>query len=75
MLPCFLPHEISMVFPWKPHALNTRVASNIFPSKAKRAAVTSLDKGGKYKTKITNYRPVSVLNVFSKFYERVMKEK
>ena len=27
-----------------------------------------------WKTKITNYRRVSVLNVFSKFYERVMKE-
>ena len=40
---------------------------------AKRAAVSPLDKGGKDKTAITNFRPVSVLNVFSKFYERIMK--
>ena len=33
-----------------------------------------LDKGGgKDKTAITNFRPVSVLNVFSKFYERIKK--
>ena len=41
-------------------AINSSIASNIFPSKAKRGAVTPLDKGGKHKTKITNYRPVSI---------------
>ena len=55
-------------------AINSSIISNIFPNKAKRAAVTPLDKGGKDKTNITNYRPVSVLNVFSKFYEKIMKE-
>ena len=43
------------------NAINTSIRSSIFPNKAKRAAVS-------------NYRPVSVLNVFSKFYERIMKE-
>ena len=56
------------------NAINSSIRSSIFPNKAKRAAVTPLDKGGKYKTSISNYRPVSVLNVFSKFYERIMKE-
>ena len=55
-------------------AINSSIISNIFPNKAKRAAVTPLDKGGKDKTNITNYRPISVLNVFSKFYEKIMKE-
>ena len=45
----------------------------MFPNKAKRAIVTPLDKGGKDKTNISNYRPVSVLSVFSKIYERAMK--
>ena len=47
-------------------AINSSIFSNIFPNKAKRATVTPLDKGGKDKTNISNYRPVSVLNVFSK---------
>ena len=41
--------------------------------RAKIAAVTPLDKGGKEKMTVGNYRPVSVLNVFSKFYERIIK--
>ena len=45
----------------------------MFPNKAKRAIVTPLDKSGKDKASISNYRPVSVLSVFSKIYERVMK--
>ena len=56
------------------NAINSSIRSSLFPNKAKRAAVTPLDKGGKDKTNISNYRPVSVLNVFSKFYERIMKE-
>ena len=56
------------------NAINSSIRSSLFPNKAKRAVVTPLDKGGKDKTNISNYRPVSVLNVFSKFYERIMKE-
>ena len=56
------------------NAINSSINSGIFPHKAKRAAVCPLDKGGKDKTKLTNYRPVSVLNVFSKIFEKVMKE-
>ena len=56
------------------NAINSSIRSSIFPNKAKRAAVTPLGKGGKDKTSISNYRPVSVLNVFSKFYERIMKD-
>ena len=54
-------------------AINSSITSGVFPNKAKRAIVTPLDKGGKDKTSISNYRPVSVLSVFSKIYERVMK--
>ena len=53
------------------HAINSSIRNNTFPNKAKYAAVTPLDKGGKDKTSVTNYRPISVLNVFSKFYEQI----
>ena len=56
------------------HAINSSIRNNTFPNKAKYAAVAPLDKGGKDKTSVTNYRPISVLNVFSKFYEKIMKE-
>ena len=35
--------------------------------------VSPIDKTSDDKTKISNYRPVSVLNVFSKVYEIVLK--
>ena len=54
-------------------AINSSITSGVFPNKVKRAIVTPLDKGGKDKTSISNYRPVSVLSVFSKIYERAMK--
>ena len=41
--------------------------------RAKIAAVTPLDIGAKDKMTVGNYRPVRVLNVFSKFYERIIK--
>ena len=40
-----------------------------FPDLAKRASVTPIDKGGTDKHIYTNYRPVSVLNTFSKIIE------
>ena len=54
--------------------INSSIRSSIFPHKAKRAAVTPLYKGGNDETTMGNYRPVSVLNVFSKFYERIIKQ-
>ena len=40
-----------------------------FPDLEKRGFVTSIDKGGTDKHIYTNYRPVSVLNAFSKITE------
>ena len=54
-------------------AINSSIRSSTFPENGKRASVTPLDKGGPDKTIITNYRPISVLNTFSKFYENVIK--
>ena len=54
-------------------AINSSIRKSIFPIRAKIAAVTPLDKGAKNKMTVGNYIPVSVLNVFSKFYERIIK--
>ena len=56
------------------NAVNRSICSSKFPKKAKRAAATSLDKCGKDKTNIANFRPVSILNVFSKLFENVIKK-
>ena len=47
--------------------------NGIFPDAAKVAMVSPIDKKTDNKNKISNYRPVSVLNVFSKVYEIVSK--
>ena len=45
----------------------------IFPDAAKIAAVSPVDKGTDNKNSISNFRPVSVLSVFSKIFEAVIK--
>ena len=44
-----------------------------FPDNAKVASVVRLDKGKPNKYDVLNYRPVSILNPFSKIYEKVIK--
>ena len=56
------------------NAVNSSIRHSIFPNNAKRAVVTPLDKATKDKNSVNNYRPVSVLNFFSKFYEKIIKE-
>ena len=40
----------------------------------KIVSVIPLDKGKPNKTEISNFRPVVILNTFSKIYEKVIKE-
>ena len=54
-------------------AINSSIFNSIFPKKAKVAIVSPLDKGGKDKTSLTNFIPISILSVFSKIFERVIK--
>ena len=49
--------------------LNSCFSTSTFPDLAKRASVTPIDKGDTDKDIYTNYRPVSVLNTFSKIIE------
>ena len=55
-------------------AINTSIAQNVFPENAKIASVIPLDKGKPNKNEMSNFRSVSVLNRFSKIYERVIKD-
>ena len=54
-------------------AINSSVENNVFPENTKVATVVPLDKGKPDKNDISNFRPVSLLNTFSKFCERVIK--
>ena len=56
-------------------AINNSLSKCIFPDDAKVAAVSPIDKKTENKQKISNYRPVSVLNTFSKLFETVFREK
>ncbi|XP_057297642.1 uncharacterized protein LOC130628675 [Hydractinia symbiolongicarpus] len=62
-----------LILPLK-NALNSSIRASFFPTKAKRAVVTPIDKGSKEKYSLNNFRPISVLNFFSKFYEIIIKE-
>ena len=54
-------------------SINSGIEHNIFPDLAKTAVVAPLDKGKPNKRDISNFRPVSILNTFSKMYEGVIK--
>ena len=56
------------------NAINNSILERIFPDNAKVAVVSPLDKNTDNKNTILNYRPVSLLSVFSKVYEKVLKE-
>ena len=55
------------------NSINSSIEHNIFPDLAKAALVVPLDKGKPNKNYVSNFRPVSILNTFSKIYERVIK--
>ena len=46
----------------------------MFPDNAKIACISPLDKHTDDKYSLTNFRPVSILNTFSKIYEKIVKD-
>ena len=53
-------------------AINNNLKYGVFPNDAKIASVIPLDKPNK--NEISSFRPVSILNTFSKIYEKVIKD-
>ena len=55
-------------------AINNSFKQNIFPNNVKVACVKPLDKKMENKHSISNFRPVSILNTFSKIYVKFWKD-
>ena len=54
-------------------AINNSISKGTFPDNTKIASVSPIDKQSHDKNEVSNFRPVSVLNAFSKIYESVKK--
>jgi len=52
---------------------NQILKEGIIPDSFKNAFIIPLYKGNGQKTNINNYRPISLLNVFSKLFEKAIK--
>ena len=53
------------------HILNLSITQGVFPDELRIACVTSIYKGGN-SMMLNNYRPVSVLSLLSKIFERIL---
>ena len=71
-LPVFaIKESIDLIVNILTHLVNLSMTSGIFPDPLKLARVVPIFKSGDART-ITNYRPVSVLPIFSKVFERLV---
>ena len=53
--------------------INNSISKGVSPDNAKIASVSPINKQSNDKNKVSNFRPVSVLNTFSKIYAVVIK--
>jgi hypothetical protein len=63
----------SIIAPQITSILNMSIDQNVFPDKLKKAQVTPLYKKNDPLLK-TNYRPVNVLCIFSKIFEKILEQ-
>ena len=54
-------------------SINNSIKKGLFPKNTKVASVTPIDKEIDGKNSVLNFRPISVLNCFSKVYENILK--
>ena len=62
------------ILPILAHLINKTIQSGIFPQELKISKITPLFKSGDKKV-MNNYRPISVLSVFSKILEKLIKNR
>ena len=55
-------------------AISNSFKHNIFPNSAEVSCIKPLDKKTENKHSISNFRPISILNTFSKIYEKFSKD-
>ena len=66
--------SLSVILKPLTHVLNLSITQGTFPDSMKLARVIPIFKSGK-EILITNYRPVSILPVYSKLFERLMYDR
>ena len=54
-------------------SINNSIKKGIFPENAKVASVTPIDKKTDGKNSVLSFRPISILNCFSKVCEHILK--
>ena len=55
-------------------AINSSIENSVFLVNAKVVTIVPLEKEKPIKNDILNFRSVSLLNIFSKFYKRLIKD-
>ena len=70
--PKLITVAVGFLTPFLTKSISSSIEHNIFPDLAKTTLAVPLDKEKPNKN-ISNFRPVSILNTFSKIYERVIK--
>ena len=71
--PKLIKVAVEFLTPLLTKSINSSIEHNIFPDLVKTSLVVSLDKGKPNKNDMASFRPVSILNTFSKIYERAIK--
>lgn len=66
-----IKHVLDLIAPTLTHVFNAALLTGVFPNKMKTAKVVIIHKGGD-KNMFSNYRPVSILPVFSKCLEKII---
>lgn len=66
-----LKHVADIIAPVVAHIFNTCLTTSVFPDKMQIAKITVLFKSGD-RNNFSNYRPVSILPIFSKALEKVL---
>ena len=69
--PCIARCSVPRIAHLLSSIINCSFSSGVFPDRLKSAKVIPLHKSGKKDT-ISNYRPISILCFFSKFFEKAM---